>query len=60
MPHVLGVLVVIAGAGYCVDSFGMLLLPHYTLKIAVFTFIGELLLMFWLLFRGSVLPSQAE
>lgn len=48
-PRVLGGLVVLAGAGYIVDSFGKMLIPHYSLTIGLYTFAGEILLIFWLL-----------
>lgn len=52
IPKYLGILLMIAGLGYLVDSLGKLLLPNYNVTIAMFTFIGELLLMFWLLIKG--------
>ena len=52
VPKWLGVLLVIAGIGYMVDSFGKFLVPNYNLTIAGFTFIGEVLLIFWLLWKG--------
>lgn len=51
-PKWLGVLVVIAGLGYLIDSVGKFLIPHYNLTIALFTFFGEPLLMVYLLWRG--------
>ena len=35
-----------------VDSFGKFLVPNYNLTIAGFTFIGEVILIFWLLWKG--------
>lgn len=52
IPKILGVLLVIAGLGYLIDCFGNFLLPNYDLTISVFTFIGEVLLLLWLLIRG--------
>ncbi len=51
-PTVLGVLLVIAGLGYAVDSFGELLFADYDVSVAAFTFVGEVVLIFWLLLRG--------
>ena len=51
-PRWLGFLVVVAGLGYLVDSFGAFLIPNYGLNIAAFTFFGEPLLIIWLLWRG--------
>lgn len=45
-------LLVIAGLGYLADGIGKLLLPNYNASIAQFTFIGEVLLIFWLLWKG--------
>jgi len=56
-PKLLGVLVVVAGAGYLVDSFGALLFSGYTVSIGAFTFVGEFLLMLWLLIKGRTIPS---
>lgn len=51
-PRILGVLVVLAGTGYFIDSFGKMLLPDYNLTIGLYTFVGEILLIFWLLRIG--------
>ena len=40
-PRFLGVLVVIAGAGYLADTFGMILAPDFSFTFSVFTFVGE-------------------
>jgi Domain of unknown function (DUF4386) len=59
-PGFLGVLVVIAGAGYLFDSFGTILVPDYALTIATFTFVGEALLIFWLFWRAiKGFPSES-
>lgn len=52
IPKFLGILLIIAGLGYLIDSLGKILIPDYNVTIAMFTFIGELLLMFWLLIKG--------
>lgn len=52
IPRILGVLLIIAGLGYLIDSFGKFLLPNYDLTISMFTFIGEVLLLLWLLIKG--------
>ncbi|MEU7580102.1 DUF4386 domain-containing protein [Streptomyces sp. NPDC041068] len=64
VPRVLGVLLVLAGLGYLVDSLGAFLSSGYSTEAAVFTGVGELILMIWLLAKGrnvgSRLPAQAE
>jgi hypothetical protein len=52
LPRWLGVLLLIAGAGYLFDFFRSLLFPSVSLAVTQFTFIGELLLPLWLLVRG--------
>ena len=51
-PNLLGVLVSLAGVGYLGDSFGKILVPDYALTISIVTFVGEALLMLWLLWRA--------
>lgn len=61
MGILLGVLLAIAGLGYMVDSFGRLLLPSYTASVAQVTFVGEVLLIFWLLWKGiKGFPKELE
>ena len=52
VPKVLGVLLAIAGVGYVIDSFGRVLLTGYSFEVAAFTFVGEVLLIFWLFIYG--------
>jgi hypothetical protein len=52
IPRILGVLLIIAGLGYLIDSFGTFLSPNYGLTISMFTFIGEVLFLLWLLIKG--------
>jgi hypothetical protein len=49
---VLGIFVIAAGLGYIVDGGGKLLLPNYNVTVSTFTFVGEALLIFWLLWKG--------
>jgi len=52
IPKWLGVFLVLASVGYIVDGFGKILSPVYSLNIVQFTFVGEVLLIFWLLWKG--------
>jgi hypothetical protein len=52
MPWWLGILLAIAGLGYLVDSIGILVSPAYSLALGQYTFIGELVLIFWLLWKA--------
>jgi hypothetical protein len=51
--RIVAVLVIIAGAGYFIDGFGTMLSPSYTLELSLYTFVGEVLLIVWLLVRGG-------
>lgn len=54
-PKVLGILFVIAGFGYLVDSFAMLLVPGYTTTpglIAMVIAVAEIAFPIWLLVKG--------
>lgn len=51
LPKLLGILLVIGGAGYLVDWGTQLLFPGLP-TISQFTFIGELLFPLWLLIKG--------
>ena len=51
LPKLLGILLVIGGVGYLIDSATQLLFPG-SATITQFTFVGELLLLFWLLIKG--------
>jgi hypothetical protein len=59
VPKFVGVLVVIAGIGYLVDSFGSLLVANYSLKVGALTFVGEVVLMIWLLVKGRSVATRA-
>jgi len=52
MHNILGILLIIASLGYIIDGFGKLLSPNYNITISLFTFIGEIVLIFWLLIAG--------
>ena len=52
LPKFIGVLLIIAGIGYLVDFSVYFLLPKIDLEIKIYTFIGEIVLTFWLLIKG--------
>ena len=47
-----GVLLLIAGFGYLFDGVSHLLDPEFGVELALFTFPGEVVFIFWLLIRG--------
>ena len=49
IPTWIGLLVLIAGAGYAIDSTTMALLPESSTTIGQLTFIGEVVLLVWLI-----------
>ena len=52
IPKTIGVFLIIAGLGYVIDSLLRFLLPGYNLGLSSYTFIGELMIIFWLLIKG--------
>jgi hypothetical protein len=44
--------VVVAGGGYLVDGFGMILVPDYSWTVGTFAFVGEALLILALLWKA--------
>jgi hypothetical protein len=51
-PRIIGVLLVLAGVGYLIDEIGSVLVSGYALEISRFSFVGEAVLVFWLLIKG--------
>ena len=52
LPKALGILMIIGGFGYLVDSFVYFIFPDFNVTFSEFTFLGELLLPLWLMFKG--------
>ena len=52
IPWILGILLVINGLGWVIDSFKPYLYPNAHLEFIFITFFGELFFMLWLLIRG--------
>ncbi len=60
IPRVLGVLLVIAGMGYAIDSFGAVLSESAWTDVSSFTFLGEFLLALWLVVRARSIAASAS
>ena len=58
--RLVSVLLVVAAVGYIADSLGTLLSPTYSLGLSTFTFVGEVVFIFWLLILGRKLPDTAN
>jgi hypothetical protein len=58
VPRLLGVLIAVAGLGYLIDTFGVVLSAGTWTPVAVFTFVGEFLLALWLVIRGRRLTAS--
>jgi hypothetical protein len=59
VPRPLGILIAIAGFGYCFDTFSAVLSQGSPITISTVTFIGEFLLACWLLIRGRRISIAA-
>ena len=57
VPRVIGVLLVVAGAGYAYDSIVTVFVDGSPFAVSQVTFLGEFLLGLWLLLRGSRLAT---
>lgn len=58
LNKVLGPLLALAGLGYTIDAYSELLSLQIPIKLAVFTFVGEIVLMVWLFFQGRTGKGQ--
>lgn len=52
LPKLIGITLMIGCFGYFIDSFTFIIDPTITFKLAIYLFIGELLITFWLLIKG--------
>lgn len=52
LPKIIGALLVVACFGYLLDVVTFSLFPTFDIIVSEFTFIGELLLLLWLLVKG--------
>jgi len=53
LKKILGILLFISAFGYAFDGIIKILLPERELTVSTFTFVGELVLIFWLLISGT-------
>jgi hypothetical protein len=60
VPRWLGLLVLVAGVGYAFDSLAVLVSQGPPVSIGGVTFVGELLLGFWLVLRGRRITVSAR
>jgi len=58
VPKLLGVLLLVAGAGYVFDSVASTVLASPPGSVATFTFLGEFLLALWLVVRGKAVTTS--
>jgi len=52
IPKIIGILLIVACFGYLIDSFIFFFNPNFGITFSEFTFLGELLITMWLLFKG--------
>lgn len=60
-PKTIGILIVVAGLSYLINSFTLILAPAYagvTTAVLVLALIGELSLSLWLIINGVNLPQR--
>ena len=49
---------IIAGLSYLIDYFGKLIFSNFDVTFSLIGGWGELIFMFWLLFKGGKIPSK--
>jgi hypothetical protein len=52
MPKIIGIFLIIACVGYVIDFILFFLFPEITVTVSGYTFVGEVLLLLWLLVMG--------
>jgi len=57
IPRILGILLMVAGAGYLIEYFGTSIFPNFDAPISLVTGWGELFFMFWLFWKGGKRPA---
>lgn len=57
IPKLVGLLVVMSGLAYALDSIIVFLVPSYVPQISTVLFFGEVVLLFWFLIKGSGLKN---
>ena len=64
IPRVFGVLLIIGGVAYIIESLTRILLPSYSAFVSQYTIvfytIGELSIVFWLLIKGAKVQQAAR
>ena len=57
VPKIFGILLMIAGFGYLINTLGLFLFPNINTGFLMITFFGEIIFMIWLLIKGSKIKS---
>ena len=63
-PRILGILVMLGGFGYLLDSFTQFLLPNYAnyesifFPVVIILSFGEILFMLWVVLKGAKIPEM--
>lgn len=60
IPKILGILLIITGTGYLLNSIRPYFFPSISIDFAMFTFFGELVFMLWLLIKGRKLKVTSD
>jgi Domain of unknown function (DUF4386) len=60
IPRVMGILLVICGIGYLIDTLKPFLFPDFNSGFITITFFGELIFMLWLLIKGARMKELSQ
>ncbi|MEI7579251.1 MAG: DUF4386 domain-containing protein [bacterium] len=58
IPKFIGILMIVAGFGYIIDSLIVFFSQNLNTTISSYTFIGEVVLLLWLLIKGVNVPTS--
>ncbi|RNC85413.1 MAG: DUF4386 domain-containing protein [Balneola sp.] len=60
VPKIFGILLIIAGAGYLVDTLRTFFFPAVQMDYVMITYFGEVIFMLWLLIKGWRVQIECE
>lgn len=59
-PRWIAALILLGGVGYLADAVGRVMVPDYSLTLALYVFVGEIILALWLVWTALRQPSLSR
>ena len=57
IPKIIGIFLLIGFIGYMIDFITFFMFPNFGVIVSEFTFLGEVMMVFWLLIKGVKMPQ---